>query len=572
MLGRSARNTLGEWLDVWADEDPQGAAFTFLPDRGTPETWTWGELRAAVEWHARRLSERVGPGDRVLVIGPQRASYLVGLLAALRAGAAVIPASAPRSARNAPRLAALLEAGRPRCAVGPAAVGARLAAIEGLALPEWYACDPSAELHRGEPFPSREAASAPALVQFTSGSTGTPKGAVIPQRALLHNLQQIYEAFEADRSTVLVGWCPLQHDMGLIGQLLAPIRGGFRSVVMSPESFVMRPGRWLRAISEYRGTVSGGPDMGYLRCVERVPDAELETLDLSCWKVAYSGAEPVRAETLERFAARFAPVGFDARSFFPCYGLAEATLLCTSAPVGEPPLARDFDPERLSTGDLVPVAEGEGTTLLSMGRPHSGQSVAIVDPVGRQRLPDGTIGEIWVRGPSVAEGYFEREDPAFGAVLADEPGVWLRTGDLGAWTEEEGLFVTGRQKDLIIVGGRNIYPQDVEALAESAHPSVEPAGVIAFGLESGGEERVVVVAELERGRYSSDQLDEVTRVIRSACSSRESIALSDIVLIRRGGLPRTTSGKPRRSECRRLYISGGLGRVEPTLPNLEPIP
>ena len=416
-----------------------------------------------------------------------------------------------------------------------------------------------------------------AFLQYTSGSTGTPKGVMLSHENLLHNSLRIMQAFEITRSQSGVFWLPSFHDMGLIGGILVPLYGGKFNVIMSPVAFLQKPLRWLQAISKYRATISGGPNFSYELCVRKITPEQRATLDLSSWSLAFNGAEPVRPETIDAFCEAFAPCGFRREAFFPCYGLAESTLMVTGGMKFEPPVIRAFDAASIETGTaLVRTGFAPGTRrLVGSGRELDGQDVRIVDPQTCEALPPGRIGEIWVSGPSVAQGYWNRPDATketFGAMLAlpdahsqtqsakkwrPNPGPYLRTGDLGFFDNGE-LFVTGRLKDLIIVRGRNHYPQDIEHSVEEASPLVRAGSVAAFSVDVDGRERVVVVAELERGKRDSDEIAASFDAIRKRLAVEHEVALEAIVMVRPNSIAKTSSGKIQRHACKRQFLEGTL--------------
>jgi acyl-CoA synthetase (AMP-forming)/AMP-acid ligase II len=324
-----------------------------------------------------------------------------------------------------------------------------------------------------------------AFLQYTSGSTGTPKGVMLSHSNLLHNSALIAYAFEHTRSSSGVFWLPSYHDMGLIGGILQPLYVGRPNVLMPPMAFIQKPFRWLQAISRYRGTTSGGPDFAFDLCVRKITPSERATLDLSSWTVAFSGAEPVRAETLDRFAGTFAPCGFRPEAFYPCYGLAEATLLVSGGYKTAPPIVCWFDGKSLEADRVVPIAAGAdgARALVGCGQSMPDQQTVIADPNRLTRMPAGRVGEVWVSGPSVAQGYWQRSDETeqtFRAYLQDTgEGPFLRTGDLG-FTHDGELFVTGRLKDLVIVRGRNHYPQDIEATVARSYAGLRAGWAAAF--------------------------------------------------------------------------------------------
>src|SRR6185369_12042553 len=378
-----------------------------------------------------------------------------------------------------------------------------------------------------------------AFLQYTSGSTGTSKGVMVTHANLLDNLDRIRIAISQTPESVVVGWLPLFHDMGLIGNVLLPCFVGSDCVLMSPAAFLQKPARWLQAIHRFRGATSGGPNFAYDLCARSVGPEVREGLDLSSWKVAFNGAEPVRAETLRRFAEAFAPCGFRRAAFVPCYGLAEATLLVTAA---------------RGAADAEPV---------SCGALPAGGEVLVVEPESGVPCTGEAVGEIWVSEPSVAAGYWNRPEETratFGAVLRDGRGStlrYLRTGDLGFVRGGE-LVVAGRLKDLIILRGRNLYPQDVERTAEQAHPALRAGGGAAFSIEEQGEERLVVVQEVERRFSAGGGLGEITDAIRRAVAEEHGVRVAGVALLRTGTVPKTSSGKIRRRESRARDLAGDL--------------
>jgi 8-amino-7-oxononanoate synthase len=428
-----------------------------------------------------------------------------------------------------------------------------------------------------------------AFLQYTSGSTGTPKGVMLTHENLLHNSLRIMQAFELTRSQASVFWLPSFHDMGLIGGILVPLYGGKFNVLMSPVAFLQKPLRWLQAISKYRATISGGPNFAYELCVRKTTPEQRAALDLSSWSLAFNGAEPVRAETIEAFSEAFAVSGFRRRAFYPCYGLAESTLMVTGGMKFEEPVVRSFDAESIETGVAVPrPANAAGARrMVGSGRELDGQDVLIVEPQTCEPLPPGRVGEIWVSGPSVARGYWNRPEESqgnFGAMLAQpepalaggavakwqpNPGPYLRTGDLGFFDNGE-LFVAGRLKDLIIVRGRNHYPQDIERDVEQACDIVRPGSVAAFSVEYEGRERVVVVAELERGKRERAELVAAFEAIRSRLAKEHEVAVEGIVLVRPNSVPKTSSGKIQRRACRRQFLEGTLEVIEQHVSWLAP--
>jgi amino acid adenylation domain-containing protein len=552
-------NELSSLVDLLrrrAQLQPDLRAYTFLLDGEQEEVHlSYGELDRQARAIAARLQALGVEGERALLLYPPGLQYAAAFFGCLYAGVTAVPVYPPRPNRPDPRFLAILSDARARVVLTTSAIlpnAERLLPAEGPV--SWLATD---GLDREGAEEWRDPGVGPdrlAFLQYTSGSTSAPKGVMVSHGNLLHNERLIQRAFGVTAESVVVGWLPLYHDMGLIGNLLQPLWAGASCVLLSPVDFLQKPLRWLAALSRYGGTVSGGPNFAYDLCVRKVRPEDRAGLDLSRWEVAFNGAEPVRAETLDRFAEAFAPCGFRREALFPCYGLAEATLFVTGAGRGEPPVVGRFRAPQLERNEAVP--DPEGRALVSSGRivpgMPEGQDVAIVD-AGGTALPEGRVGEIRVAGPSVAQGYWNRPDDG---TFRDG---WLRTGDLGFLSGGE-LFVTGRVKDLVIIRGRNHYPQDIELTVEKCHPALRPGCGAAFAVEEGGEERLVVVQELRREARGAD-LAEVLEAVRRAVAEEHEVQLQAVALIRTASLPKTSSGKVRRHACREGFLRGTLAVV-----------
>ncbi|HKH46547.1 MAG TPA: amino acid adenylation domain-containing protein [Thermoanaerobaculia bacterium] len=553
--------TLPGLLRLRAGERPERDAFIFLAD-GEDEgaRFTWAELDRRARAIALALTESLAPGDRALLLYPPGLEFIAAFFGCLYAGVIAVPAYPPRpNDRAQTRLRAIARDAEPRAALTASAILAGVQAspaLPELAAARWIATEELAGVDMELPEPDAESV---AFLQYTSGSTATPKGVMVTHANLLHNEQMIGDAFAQDEDSVVVGWLPLYHDMGLIGNVLQPLHAGARCVLMAPVAFLQKPLRWLAAISHYRATTSGGPNFAYDLCVRRIGAEDRQDLDLSSWRLAFNGAEPVRAETLERFAAAFAPSGFRREAFYPCYGLAEATLFVSGGAADRAPRTTEVEERR----------------LVSCGHAWGEQRIAIVDPEAGVELAPGRTGEIWITGPSVARGYWQNPEATqrdFRARLAkpapspwgegwgegdriNPEGPFLRTGDLGALRDGE-LYVTGRIKDLVILRGRNHYPQDLELTAERSHPDLRPGCGAAFAAEIGGEERLVVVQEVERQRRGD--FEELAAAIRRAIAEEHEVQAHEVVLVRAGTVPKTSSGKIQRRLCRELYLTSEL--------------
>lgn len=500
---------------------------------GVEHTLTWAEFAARVRVVAGELRRVATPGERVAILAGQELAYPLAFFGALAAGLIAVPLMVPANPAQADRLAGVLADSGARVWLTSSAEVARLPAHEHVVVVDALT-GPGAD-------PVPVTPDSPAYLQYTSGSTREPAGAVIPHRAIVAACWQGSLAYQVDEGTTCAGWIPFFHDMGLIQLLCLPVYSGGRAVFMAPAEFVHRPARWLRQLADHPAVFTAAPNFAY----DLAADADTgEDLDLSDVRVALNGSEPVRPGTIERFHEVFGPRGFPRAAHRPSYGLAEATVYVASAGE-EGPRGAVFDREALAQGRAVETDGGQ--ELVSVGRPV-GQLVRIVQD-GREQ-PEGLVGEIWVHGPNVADGYWGRGDAgAFGGEL-DGLGGWLRTGDLGV-VHRGDLYITGRLKDLIVIDGRNFHPQDIEAAAGEAHPAVRRDRVAAFGVSDAGGEGAVVVAERVRGADADDR--EVTRAVLRAVSREHGLTLRAVRLVPSGGLPRTSSGKVARSAAKARY-------------------
>ncbi|HEY0640684.1 MAG TPA: amino acid adenylation domain-containing protein [Pseudonocardiaceae bacterium] len=537
--------TVVELLQRRAEERPADRALIFSDDSSEVAV-SYAELDAAARRVAAAVSGRAGPGEPVLLLYPPGRAYVEGFLGCLYAGVIAVPAYPPdpaRPARTMPRLRGLLADCGAGLALGESwLIGAarQLGDVPELAALDWIATDtlPPASF---DPRPH----DGPALLQYTSGSTGTPKGVLLSHANLVHNVELVRLGFGTSEAETGMSWLPPYHDMGLIGGILQPIYAAMTTVVMSPLAFLQRPMAWLEAISRFGVTMSGGPNFAFDLCVRKSTPQQRAALDLSRWKLAFCGAEPVRPATLDRFADAFAVAGFRPEAFYPCYGLAEATLIVTGGP-------RHAAPRLIRHGDTPHV--GCGSVL-------GDQRVVIVEPATGVACPPDTEGEIWVTGPSVASGYWRRPDETaatFRAQLAGDPRPYLRTGDLGLLTADGELAVTGRIKDLIVVRGRNVYPQDLEHAVEERVAGVRPGCSAAFPVDVNGEERVAIACEVA-GEPASDTAAAIRQVLTEAAE----VSPAAVVLMRPRAIPKTSSGKIQRHACRRAFLAGDLSADSP---------
>jgi acyl-CoA synthetase (AMP-forming)/AMP-acid ligase II len=553
--------SLVELLRFRAEETGSSRAYSFLADVDDSELEvTYAELDARARAVAVALRDALPPDARVLLLYPPGLDFIAAFFGCVYAGITAVP-----TAQSAERLSAIVRDASPTCVLTVSsslrALARRYGDIPGLNEIPWVSSD-QIDLGLAEQWsdPKVEPDSI-AFLQYTSGSTGSPRGVIMSHGNLLNNQRMILDGFQLPSGWKGVCWLPLFHDMGLIGDVLIAMYTGAHTTFLSPASFLQRPLRWLRTISRSDApTMSGGPNFAYETCARKISPEERETLDLSRWILAYNGSEVVRAETLERFAHTFASAGFRREALYPCYGLAEASLIVAGSNPATTPTVRVVDEEALRERRIVPLEAGAAASraLVSSGRPLLGTQLAIVDPDTAKRCPAGSIGEIWVSNPSVSRGYWQRAEESertFRARIDGEEGAYLRTGDLGFLDGGE-LWITGRIKDVIIVRGKNHYPHDLESTAQEAHPALRSGCGAAFAIDVDGEEHVVLVNEIDSAHAAT--AEELLAIARRAISRRHQVHLRELVLIRSRTLPKTSSGKIRRLECRARYLAGSL--------------
>jgi acyl carrier protein len=563
------KTSLIDAMQYWSDIQPDDTAYIFTDGEAEETRLTFSQFNQRVRSIARRLVEEKLSGERILLLYPPGLEYVAAYFACLAAGAVAVPAYPPRRNRNMLRIAAIAADAQAKAAL----ITSDIADRSGDMLDEapllksllWLATDEIPSDSHGGWRPAPIQPKQLAMLQYTSGSTGTPKGVMLTHSNLMANLQIITYGFEPTRQGSGLSWLPTYHDMGLVGGVLNSMFCGRPSVLMSPMTFLQKPIRWLRGISKYRTSISGGPNFAYDLCTSKITDEQCQGLDLSCWELAFNGAEPVRADTLHKFAERFGPYGFNIRAFYPCYGMAETTLIVTGGYKDRLPMLRSFDGKQIDQRRVVPVSANHPTAreLTGCGRVLPEERVAIVDADMLNEVPAGRIGEIWVQGGSVAQGYWNKPEATYSNfhayIAGSNEGPFLRTGDLGFFHEGE-LFVTGRLKDLIIVRGVNRYPQDIEQTVERASPRINSGEVAAFAVDLHDRERLIVVAEVERTRRSD--WSDVVAAIRRDVTAEHELPPDAVILVRFGSIPKTSSGKIQRHACRADFLNGNLQIIE----------
>ncbi len=554
MISKTTTKTLTNILQQRATDQAHERVFTFLANGETEAiTLTYSDLYQATETVAAHLQALPLKEKRALLLYSPGLEFIKAFMGCLRAGVIAIPAYPPRRNRSSPWLDAIVTDAKPDVVLSDTTIHTNflrrpVPSLNGL---HWLTTDQLNPQQNDVSFPSPTPDSL-ALLQYTSGSTASPKGVMISHSNLLHNLEMIRQRVGLSENSRGVTWLPPYHDMGLIN-LLGPPYIGMPMTFISPMSFLEKPLRWLQAITREKATISGAPNFAYDLCVDKIPATARDELDLSSWDLAFVGAEPIRAETLERFATTFKAHGFRQESFYPSYGLAEATLVVSCGEKSAAPILHN------PSDDESPP----NTILVGCGHSWLEQKIVIVDPETQTPQDDEQVGEIWVSGPSIGQGYWHRPQATmetFQAYLTGSgEGPFLRTGDLGFLKAGE-LFVTGRLKDLIIIRGRNHAPQDIELTAQESHAVLQPNAAAAFSIDVAGEERLVLVIELNR-EHRRTEVEPVAAAIRANVAKHHDVEVHIVALIRPGHLPKTTSGKVQRGACRTAFLSETLSTI-----------
>ena len=546
--------TIVDVVEGQLESDRPGAGFIFL-ERG--ENAGPRKNISQIRNSALRIATELRRGERALILLPQGLLFIDALFACLYAGAIAIPAAIPSRKRGTANISNILrDAGVTVCLIDTATLaGFEKDRIE--VLNDVRICIVDDDSNLSDSFASSlvrlPKADDIALLQYTSGSTGQPKGVIITHENIVANSRTIAECFGNTTESVSVCWVPSFHDMGLIDGIFQPVFTGFCSVMMSPLHFSQRPVRWLKALSEYKATYSGGPNFAFDLCVDRIDDEEVAGLDLSNLRCLYNGSEIVRQRTIKRFVDKFGAAGVKLEKIVPCYGLAEATLAVTVAPFGREPrvLAKDAEHE---------TELEKQRNIVGCGLTFGDTTLRITSPVTFEELPENAVGEVWVSGRSIAAGYYGNSETTAETFVEHEGKRYLRTGDLGFVLGGE-LFIAGRMKDVVIAGGRNHYSHDLEYAIVQSHHALQPNGCAAFSVHVQEQEKLIVVGEVRRSFAQQGKSEEIVSKIKAELNAVAGVAPHDVVLIPVNKLPKTTSGKIERNKCRTLWESSAFESI-----------
>lgn len=560
-------NRFGNFVELVrqrAIEQPKRTVYIFLQN-GETETsrLTYEDL----DRRAKEIATALKPwrGKQALLLYPSGLEFIEAFFGCLYAGVIAVPIYPPRKNQKLSRLTSIISDAEAKVALTTEDILANIQRTWQdeplLSQLEWLTTNSIKTISDEQFFPEITSETL-AFLQYTSGSTGKPKGVMITHANLIHNSAVLQQCFQDTSESVAVSWLPLYHDMGLIGGILQSLYVNFPMVLMPPIAFLQKPIRWLQAITKYKATITGGPNFAYDLCVQKVKPDQLSNLDLSSWKVAINAAENVRWETLEKFTQTFTRCGFRQEAFYPCYGMAETTVLITGGKKTAQTVTRRIQKFALQNNQIVETENlSDSWVVVGCGYPQLNDRIAIADPNLLTRCSEGQVGEIWVSGKSVARGYWQQPEATrqtFQAYFADTAeGPFLRTGDLGFLWDGE-LFVTGRLKDTIVIHGQNHYPQDIEFTVQNSHPALISNSGIAFTVEIRSQERLIIVQEVERSELKHLNESELLRNIAEAVAAQHGLNIEQIVLTKPGSIPKTSSGKVQRSACREKFLNGDL--------------
>ncbi len=569
--------SLIDLIQYRANYQPEQTAYIFLQNgKNESRRLTYQQLKQQAQQIAVYLQNRTQPGDRALLLYPPGLDFIIAFFACLYAGVIAIPLYPPRPNRSINRIKAIIANAEVKIGLSTSEafpqIERRFSDNPELSVLSWLKSDNLPETSQPFQVSSEINHKTLALLQYTSGSTGQPKGVMVSHGNILHNCQYIQQSFELTSEDVSASWLPHFHDMGLIDGILEPIYSGILGVLMPPIAFLGRPINWLKAISDYGVTHSGGPNFAYDLCVNKISLDQRKNLDLSSWKTAYNGAEPIRPQTLEQFTKTFEISGFQAKYFYPCYGLAESTLMVAGGYRDQPPTQCQLDTEALGQNKVKEATETttKSKQFVSCGYPWLNTQIVIVNPQSLSPCLGDEVGEIWVSSDSIAQGYWnlpQVTQDSFNAYVSDsKKGPFLRTGDLGFIKDGE-LFITGRLKDVLIIKGENYYPQDIEETVAQSNVALRLNCAAAFCIFIDGIEKLIIVQEVGRSYRKKLDFDKVVGDICQAVMREYDLLIYDLVLIKPGSIPKTSSGKIQRKACQQKYLSNTLEKLTETITN-----
>ncbi|MHC1778059.1 MAG: AMP-binding protein [Lentimicrobium sp.] len=561
--------TLPEILQARAAHTPDETAYIFLRDgEDDEEIITYHELDQAAKSIAGKLSEGNARGERALMLFPPGLEFVKALYGCFYSGIIAVPAYAPRKNRSLERIKTLVVDSGATVVLCIADIFqsfersfSDLEELKGL---RWVLVeDCLTGVNARSVNPELPEPASVALLQYTSGSTGKPKGVMVTHRNILRNAMFIRNSFSLSRKSVSVTWLPSFHDMGLIDGVIDPVFNGYPGVIIPPVAFIQKPLRWLKAITKYKGTHGGAPNFAFDHCVDGIPEADREGLDLSSLSTLYCGAEPIRKSTFARFIETYKDFGFKTSMLYPCYGMAETTLIISGPPADRGPVYLCISGDALEQNRVQKVSESNSDAryLVGVGYSWLDTGVKIVNPETLSLCDDDEVGEIWVSGSIVTAGYWNKETEtkeSYEATVGGNISVkYFRTGDLGFFDQGE-LYITGRLKDMIILQGRNYYPQDIEFAAEASHPALRLNASAAFSVDINDEEKLVIVAEVERSAIRNLDVESVCDAIRQQVAEEFEQEVYAIQLLRTASILKTSSGKIQRKACREGFLQKSL--------------
>jgi acyl-CoA synthetase (AMP-forming)/AMP-acid ligase II len=566
----SGINTLVDLLESRALETPDSKAYTFLPDgENTEIVDTYKSIAEKSKIIAGKFLEMGLKGQRAILIFSGDLDFISAFFGCLYAGVIAVPVYPPMKEADLNRLLSIMSDTETNLVLTSSETVnllKRFISEDYLKFINYIETDKIASNYRDNWTNQNINPKDIAFLQYTSGSTGNPKGVIVSHGNIMSDEEMIKHSFRHSDKSVGVGWLPLYHDMGLIGNVLQPMYAGFHCVLMSPFIFLQKPLRWLKAISKYGATSSGGPNFGYELCIKKVKEEELLSLDLSSWNVAYSGSEPVKRDTIERFYNKFSACGFNKEAFLPVYGMAEATLFVSGGNPKGVYTWLDLDSNELENGKIVEIndknSEVKTREIVSCGVTWQDQEIKIVNTETLQECANDEIGEIWLAGSNIANGYWKKETETketFEATIEGSDKKYLRTGDLGFFRNNE-LYITGRQKDLIIIRGKNYYPQDIETVVEKTE-FIRKGCSAAFSIDNGEEEKLYIVSELDNDDVNEEMIDKLGSSISQSILVEFMVNVDEVVFLKTKSIPKTSSGKVQRQLCKKSFMKDKLNKI-----------